>query len=201
MALADLKISSGTTKFIATSSTTSDDGPSHAPAPFYISLANTSTTGALAHGFFLNSHGFSAFDIGKNSSGRVLISSPDPVMDYFLFAGPTPIDVMRQFTALTGRMSLPPKWSLGMKYDYNDRKQNEQFDETLTTAFASNGIAMDRVILEPGWQNPQYLRCFMHHFFIHGCPRTSTTPDVPSQTIILSMDCMEQVLVEQAKVP
>ena len=59
-----------------------------APAPFYISLANTSTGGgAVAHGFFLNSHGFSAFDIGKNSSAQLLISSPDPVMDYFLFAG------------------------------------------------------------------------------------------------------------------
>lgn len=41
----------------------------------------------MAHGFFLNSHGFSAFDIGKNSSAQLLISSPDPVMDYFLFAG------------------------------------------------------------------------------------------------------------------
>ena len=113
----------GSTKFIATSSLTSDRGPSHAPAPFYISLANASTHGAesVAHGFMLNSHGFSAFDIGKSSQGEMLVSSPDPVLDYFLFAGPTPAKVLEQYTALTGRLSLPPKWSLGMKVSFAKR--------------------------------------------------------------------------------
>ena len=135
----------------------SPTGPSHAPAPFYISLANASAHGALAHGLFLNSHGFTAFDVGKSSRQEMWISSPDPVLDYFLFAGPTLAKVLEQFTALSGRLSLPPKWSLGMKYDYDNGKQDERFDESLTAAFAAHGIAQDRVILEPGWQQPQFL--------------------------------------------
>ena len=51
----------GSTKFIATFSRTLDTGPSHAPSPSYISLArDRSTNASLAHGFFLNTHGFSS---------------------------------------------------------------------------------------------------------------------------------------------
>lgn len=79
----------------------------------------------MAHGFFLNTHGFSAFDVGANRSGELWVSSPDPVLDYFLFAGPSPAAVLGQFTTVTGRMSLPPKWAMGLKYDPLDRAQNE----------------------------------------------------------------------------
>lgn len=59
----------GSTKFIATSSRTLDTGPSHAPAPYYISLAqDASTNKSVAHGYFLNTHGYSSFDVGSNSS-------------------------------------------------------------------------------------------------------------------------------------
>lgn len=59
----------GTTKFIATYSRTLDTGPSHAPAPFYISLAqDVQTNKSVAHGLFLNTHGYSSFDVGSNTS-------------------------------------------------------------------------------------------------------------------------------------
>ena len=67
----------GTTKFIATFSRTLSSGPSHAPAPFYISLASDpSTNKSLAHGFFLNTHGYSAFDLGATTTAKLGISSP-----------------------------------------------------------------------------------------------------------------------------
>ena len=109
----------GSTKFIATFSRTMSTGPSHAPAPSYISLATDAATNAsVAHGFFLNTHGYSAFDLGASAPGQLGISSPDPIMDYFLFAGPTPAAVIGQFANVAGGcMSLPPKWAMGMKYD------------------------------------------------------------------------------------
>jgi alpha-glucosidase (family GH31 glycosyl hydrolase) len=41
--------------------------------------------------------------------GATLIHVGDPVMDLFFFAGPNNHAVLGQFTALTGRMSMPPK--------------------------------------------------------------------------------------------
>src|SRR5581483_1628018 len=35
------------------------------------------------------------------------------VLVVYFFAGPTPADVLRQYTELTGRVSLPPRWALG----------------------------------------------------------------------------------------
>lgn len=119
----------GSTKFIATFSRTMSTGPSHAPAPSYISLAvDAATNKSLAHGFFLNTHGYSAFDLGATTPAQLGISSPDPVFDYFLFAGPTPAAVIRQFaTVAGGRMSLPPKWAMGMKYDPQENGDNVSY--------------------------------------------------------------------------
>ncbi|MBZ0303750.1 MAG: alpha-xylosidase, partial [Anaerolineae bacterium] len=35
-------------------------------------------------------------------------------LDYYLFGGPTPKDVLEQYTALSGRPALPPEWSFGL---------------------------------------------------------------------------------------
>ena len=148
----------GSTKFIATFSLTLDTGPSHAPAPSYISLAkNAATNSSVAHGFFLNTHGFSAFDVGANDTQKLMISTPDPVYDYFLFAGPTPAAVIGQFSNVAGgRMSLPPKWAMGMKYDPDESGDNQSFIQSIVEDFADHGVRMDRVVLEPAWQGDQY---------------------------------------------
>ena len=148
----------GSTKFIATFSRTLDTGPSHAPSPSYISLARDKQTNkSLAHGFFLNTHGYSAFDVGHSNSGELLVSSPDPIYDYFLFAGPTPRAVIGQFSEVVGgRLSLPPKWAMGMKYDPAEAAYNTTFIDTVVQQFADRGVRPDRVVLEPAWQGQQY---------------------------------------------
>ncbi len=56
-----------------------------------------------------------------NSNGMDVVLTPTTyqwraiggILDLYLFAGPTPADVLRQYTGVVGRPALPPYWALG----------------------------------------------------------------------------------------
>lgn len=66
-----------------------------------------------AFGAFLHVSHFSRFDAGHDHPDRLGIEALGGELDLFLFAGPTPADVVEQITRLTGRPLLPPHWALG----------------------------------------------------------------------------------------
>ncbi|MEV0090754.1 alpha-xylosidase [Streptomyces sp. NPDC050738] len=88
----------------------SDGGTSSEQAykniPFYMS--------SRGYGVFVNHPGKVSFEIGSESVGQVQFSVEDQSLEYFVVAGPTPKDVLRRYTALTGRPALPPAWSFGL---------------------------------------------------------------------------------------
>ena len=96
----------GDAKLLATSSRNQVDGPSHAPAPFYVSIQGK----GVAHGFLLSTGRYSMFDLGNATKDEIRIHSPEKVMDYFLFVGPTPAAVIAQMTSISGRPPLPRKY-------------------------------------------------------------------------------------------
>jgi len=57
-----------------------------------------------------------------NSNGMEIVPGPDSlsfraiggVLDFYIFAGPTPAAVLEQLTAVVGRPYLPPYWSMGL---------------------------------------------------------------------------------------
>lgn len=66
-----------------------------------------------AYGLFFDNPHFSAFDLGKESQDYFYYGVMDGNLDYYFLAGPTPEDVVTQYTGLTGRTPLPQLWSLG----------------------------------------------------------------------------------------
>ena len=48
--------------------------------------------------------------------GKFRTHVSEPVSDMYYFAGPTMHDTLGQYTQLTGRMWMPPKWALGLWY-------------------------------------------------------------------------------------
>jgi len=93
------------------------DDPLHTPTtdplyqsiPFFLALRQ-----GKAHGFFLDSGARSIFDMGSlDPASHYCITVYSPNLDAYIFAGPEIGSIIARYTELTGRMELPPLWTLG----------------------------------------------------------------------------------------
>ena len=94
-----------------------DSDPLYKTFPFYIALQPGGDDGAdgghLAYGLYFDNAYRSHFDFGGEARGHTTFGADGGELRYYVFAGPTMADVLERYTALTGRMPLPPLWSLG----------------------------------------------------------------------------------------
>lgn len=78
--------------------------------PFYIG-SNPGT--GETYGVLVDYTGNIDIDMGKSDPNVASITLQGDQMVVYFFTGPRPADVLRQYTALTGHLSLPPRWTLG----------------------------------------------------------------------------------------
>ncbi len=94
--------------------------------PFYLGLT---LDNGRAYGVLLDHTGRVDVDMGQsNASVASLTAQGDSLIAYFFF-GPTPAKVLSQYTELTGRMPLPPRWSIGhhqCRWSYLSEEQVRQ---------------------------------------------------------------------------
>lgn len=93
-----------------------DTDPLYASIPFFMVIR-----GGRAHGIFFDNTFRSFFDLGHESEQRISFGAEDGELDYYFIYGPEPKRVVERYTALTGRMPLPPRWALGFhqcRYSY-----------------------------------------------------------------------------------
>ncbi|WP_433831811.1 alpha-xylosidase [Actinoplanes sp. CA-015351] len=74
--------------------------------PFYL------TTGG--YGVLVDHPGKVSFEVASEMVSRTQFSVAGQSLSYLIIHGPTPADVIRKYTALTGRPALPPAWSFGL---------------------------------------------------------------------------------------
>jgi alpha-glucosidase len=79
-----------------------------ASIPFFIGVHEQGV-----YGVFLDNSYQSSFDFGSTSSRFSWFSCEDGEMDQYLMTGKNVAAVIESYTSLTGRMKLPPIWSLG----------------------------------------------------------------------------------------
>jgi lysosomal alpha-glucosidase len=75
--------------------------------PFYLAMENSS----MSHGFYLQNA--NAMDIILQPTPAITFRPIGGVLDFYFFLGPTPGDVVNQYTELIGRPFMPPYWALG----------------------------------------------------------------------------------------
>ncbi|XP_023930007.1 lysosomal alpha-glucosidase [Lingula anatina] len=75
----------------------------------YIGLENDGS----AFGVFLLNSNAMQVDMTPGSPPTLTYTTVGGILDFYVFTGPTPNDVIAQYTAVIGRPTLPPYWSLG----------------------------------------------------------------------------------------
>jgi len=65
------------------------------------------------YGLFLHTGNRSRWDLGKTDASCFSISAAGAEIDYYFVYGPSFKDILRDYTGLTGRPDLPPKWCFG----------------------------------------------------------------------------------------
>lgn len=76
--------------------------------PFFMALRP-----GVGYGLFFNSTFWSQFDMGAEHPGVWRMETQSNELDYYIIYGPEPAKILNTYTHLTGRMPLPPRWSLG----------------------------------------------------------------------------------------
>lgn len=82
--------------------------PLYQSIPFYLAHRAGRTCGVFTDDAYRTT-----FDLGATLTDRTRVTASGGAIDQYVIAGPAPADVLRRYTALTGRMPLPPRWTLG----------------------------------------------------------------------------------------
>ena len=109
--------------------------------PYFMTLRNGN-----AHGIFFDNTFKTTFDL-RTETDTFSFHAEGGQLDYYVLAGPTPKAVLEQYTDLTGRAPIPPKWAIGYhqsRYSY----ETEQEVRELAKTFLEKNIPLDVIYLD-----------------------------------------------------
>lgn len=131
--------------------------------------------------FYLTSKGYGVFtdhpekvsyEVGSEVNTRVQFSVAGSALTYHVIDGPTPKDVLRRYTALTGRPARVPAWSFGL---WLTTSFTTSYDEQTVTGFI-DGMAERKLPLSVFHFDCFWMREFQWCDF-EWDPRTFPDPD------------------------
>ncbi len=123
-----------------------DTDPLSVNVPFFVAIRQ-----GKAHGLFFDTTVRCFFDMGATSPETYTITIDEPELDYYFICGPSPKQVLYSYSQLTGKMPLPPRWTLGYhqcRYSY----PNEQRIREVTSELRKRRIPCDSI-----WFDIHYL--------------------------------------------
>jgi alpha-D-xyloside xylohydrolase len=116
------------------------------PVPFFLS--------SRGWGVFSHSAAPATFDLGHSHDGAALLYLAADVADLFFFLG-QPKEIVTEYTALTGRARMPPRWSFGL---WMGRDSYESADEVRRVGrrLRSERIPCDVLHVDTAWTESKF---------------------------------------------
>lgn len=119
-----------------------NEDPIYASIPFYIGLHDH-----LCYGIFMDNTFRSDFNFGASNNQFSSFGADGGEMNYYFIGRSHVADIITDYTALTGRMSMPPIWSLGYqqnRYSYYPDSEVIRIARTLREKkIPADGITLD----------------------------------------------------------
>jgi alpha-glucosidase len=116
--------------------------PIYSTIPFYIGIH-----GGLNYGIFLDNTYRTNFNFGASNDRFSSFGAEGGEMDYYFIYHNKLADIITSYTALTGRMPMPPLWSLGYqqnRYSYYPETEVMRIAQTLREKkIPADGITLD----------------------------------------------------------
>ena len=119
-----------------------DQDPIYSSIPFYVGIHNN-----LNYGIFLDNTYQSDFNFGASNNRFSSFSAQGGEMNYYFIYNKNLADIITSYTGLTGRMAMPPLWSLGYqqnRYSYYPDTEVLRVAQTLREKkIPADGITLD----------------------------------------------------------
>ncbi len=116
--------------------------PLYSSMPFYIGLHN-----GLSYGIFFDNTHKSFFNFGASNNRFSSFAADQGEMNYYFFHDSSVAKIIQHYTHLTGRMEMPPLWSIGYqqcRYSYYPDKEVL----TLAQTFRDKDIPSDVIVFD-----------------------------------------------------
>jgi alpha-glucosidase (family GH31 glycosyl hydrolase) len=128
------------------------------PIPFLLSSAG--------YGVYVESNRWMQFDLAATSDDRWVLEADageDETLRLCWFTGDDPLQIISQFTRMTGPSKLPPKWSFGLWMSGNEWNSQAKIEQEVNTSL-KHGIQPSVVVIEAWsdettfyiWNDAQY---------------------------------------------
>lgn len=114
--------------------------------PFFIGLKDKKAYGIL----FDNTYR-TYYDFAKESDDYSYFYADGGKLTYYFFNGPNIKDVLNRYTDLTGKLNLPPEWSLG--FQQSSWSYNQKDVEEVAKTYREKQIPADGVMFDIGWMD------------------------------------------------
>lgn len=129
-----------------------DTDPLYQSIPFFYGVRD-----GRAHGIFFDNTYYSYFIMGKENPDQYSFGALDGELNYYFIYGPTPGEVLRNYSLLTGTMPLPPKWAISYqqcRYSYYPESRVRE----IASNFRRRKIPCDVIYLDIHYMDGY--RCF-----------------------------------------
>ena len=116
--------------------------PLYSSIPFYLGIHHE-----LQYGIFFDNTHKSFFNFGASNNRFSSFSADTGEMNYYFIYGTAVSEIIREYTHLTGRMEMPPLWSIGYqqcRYSYYPDKEVL----TLAKTFRDKDIPSDVIVFD-----------------------------------------------------